>query len=175
MISSASFIIIFFSIMALNTALLTATGIRHGILNELEAMTKEIKTGKTTQIFGGMKLKLTNELKETFVGRIQTEMGWCTLKVAEVAEWFRVGTILFIVELPMALGYDALLSEDFFFISSSHFFYILLFLMGVSLFILILNALKFAQMAELPYKLEKDLREELYKSALTIGIKKFRK
>ena len=163
MIAPSSFYIIFFSIMALQTALLTATGIRHGILNELDSKKKEIKEGAfSTSTFGKVS---TPEIREVFCSRIDVAKKDCTFRVVWVTTVFKMSIFLFIIQIFAVLFFHEILTTTF--ISS-----ILVGLMGSSLFLLLINALLFASLITLTNALDKKFEDDIYGLAWKIGLKK---
>ena len=163
MIAPSSFYIIFFSIMALQTALLTATGIRHGIFNELESKKIEIKKRTfSTSTFGKIS---TPEIRERFCGRIDIAKKDCTFRVVLVTNIFKMSILLFIIQLFAVLFFHEILTTTF--ISS-----ILVGLIGASLFLLLINALLFASLVTLTHTLDKKFERDIYGLAWKIGLKK---
>ena len=168
MVSPSSFYIIIFSLMALHTALLVATGIRYNVVNELELRKKEIKKEKFHHpIFG--KINVPPELRERFCSRIDEAKDECISNVAREARHFKQGCIpLFVAQLILTLVYESQPNLNVV-------FYGLLSLVVISIFFLVWGAVLFTKLVSLPRVLDKEFEEGIWEAAVEIGFEKLAK
>lgn len=132
--------------MALQTALLTAIGIRHSVLNELEEKKKDINSEKFLAHIS-KNIKIRRRIKNYYRDKIDAAKKDCESAVVRTINVFKGSSILFLIQILILLGYEA--------IQDILIYNILIFLVVIALGVLLLNSWWFAGIITLPNDLDK--------------------
>lgn len=150
--------------MALQTALLTAIGIRHSVLNELEERRKDIDSKKfPTPI--SKNIKIRSRIINFYSDKIDAAKKDCESKVVYMVKIFKWSSIFFLIQILILLGYES--------IQNIHIYYSLIFLVGIALGSLLSNAWSFAKIITLPNDLDKKVDKYIDELVMLSVLQKF--